>query len=146
MCCRFKSGLLIFQHIRNMASLIFEPVYLAGQFYNSPQEVQDTYQNYAPLILKYFKKGWNRGGVENINVPNKKDRATLIQMCTERMAELSKANSLGSSIYTRGTIANSRTQKVVQELESIKKALTFYGKKASGEDVSISIWQRGCQH
>ena len=136
MCCRFKSGLLIFQHIRNMASLIFEPVYLAGQFYNSPQEVQDTYQNYAPLILKYFKKGWNRGGVENINIPNKKDRATLIQMCTERMAELSKANSLGSSIYTRGTIANSRTQKVVQELESIKNALTFYGKKASGEDIS----------
>ena len=118
-----------------MASVLFEPVYLAGQFYHSAKEVKDNYPGYDTLVQKYFKKGWNRGGVENVNVPSKKDRETLVVMIKERIAEMKRADKFGSSIYTRGTVANSRTQKVVQELEALLKALEFYGKKGSSGEV-----------
>jgi len=115
-----------------MASILFEPVYLAGQFYNSRKEVKDNFPGYELLIEKYFKRGWNRGGVDNVTIPSKKDRATLITMLKERIATMKAPNSYGKSIYTTGTISNSRTQKVVQELEALLKALETYGKKIPG--------------
>jgi acetolactate synthase small subunit len=119
-----------------MASVLFEPIYLAGRFFNSRKEVKDGFPGYETLVEKYFKKDWRRGGPDSLEVPNKKDRAALIKMLDAQIDTMKAPNSYGKSIYTTGTIWNSQSQKAVQELEAVKRALQSYGKKPSGAVVT----------
>ena len=115
-----------------MASVIFEPIYLAGRFFNSRKEVKDSFPGYETLVEKYFKKDWRRGGPDSLDVPNKKDRAALIKMLKANIQTMKAPDTYGKSIYTTGTIWNSQNQKAVQELEAVRRSLESYGKKPTG--------------
>ena len=101
-------------------------VYFAGDYYFTPQEVQDAFgETNEELMYKYFTNPWT---AENLHI-EKGDRKRVFQIINSKLQGLTKKDRLGHTIKDRGILVNARPLRIVDELTLLKDKIVNPGRR-----------------
>jgi hypothetical protein len=96
------------------------PVYFAGDYYFTPQQVQDAFgPTNEELIYKYFTNPWT---AETLHI-EKGDRKRVFQIINSKLQGLTKKDRLGHTIKDRGILVNARPLRIADELTLLKSRI-----------------------
>jgi hypothetical protein len=96
------------------------PVYFAGDYYFTPQQVQDAFgPTNEELIYKYFTNPWT---AETLHI-ERGDRKRVFQIINSKLQGLTKKDRLGHTIKDRGILVNARPLRIADELTLLKNRI-----------------------
>jgi len=96
------------------------PVYFAGTYYFSPEEVQKDFgATNEELMYKYFTNPWT---AETLHI-EKGDRKRVFQIINSKLQGLTGKDRLGHTIKDRGLLVNARPLRIADELTLLKNRI-----------------------
>jgi len=96
------------------------PVYFAGDYYFTPQQVQDAFgPTNEELMYKYFTNPWT---AETLHI-EQGDKKRVFQIINSKLQGLTGKDRLGHTIKDRGILVNARPLRIVDELTLLKNRI-----------------------
>ena len=98
------------------------PVYFAGDYYFTPQQVQDAFgPTNEKLIYKYFTNPWT---AETLHI-ERGDRKQVFQIINSKLQGLTRKDRLGHPVKdtNRGLLINARPLRIADELSLLKNRI-----------------------
>ena len=91
------------------------PVYFAGTYYTTNEEVRQAFPKNEELMYKYFIYGWTP---ETLRI-EPGDKRQVLKIIKDKIQGLTEPDKLGRRIENRGLLVNARTLNIVAELKQM---------------------------